>query len=523
VAARSLAHAQEHIFERQSVAKDYELKTEALRHGRGRIELPELQDALLSEVATGAMLAARGEMATLESLERERRMVTAINDGIGTFEALGRAHAFVASEGLRAEQKTAVLAVLESRDLAFNLRGAAGTGKTATLQELYRGLTEARRSVVAVAPTASAVEELQKCGFSQAMTVVRLLADPQQRHESAGQVLIVDEAGMVSSNDMAELLDLAKTKGARIVYSGDTAQIKSVSEGDALRVLERESRLHGISLLQVQRQTNAEYKAAVETLRHHPADGFSELESMGAIREVDWRLRAQEVSQAYRQAARAPNMKGQACSVLVVAATHDEIKSITYAIREDRQRTGELGKGETFIQHTALNWTEAQKKQCKKYQPGMVLEFHKAVKGVEKNEALEVVSADKTAITARKATGETVKLTARQAKAFAVFEKQDIEVSAGDKLLLQANWRDKQFHATNGELVTVVSVDQGIQLDDGRRLPAGYRQFSHGYAVTAHRSQGKTVDFAIIAAERMRRDLFCVAAIRPAGIRDGPR
>ena len=415
---------------------------------------------------------------------------------------------------MRPEQKTAVLAVLDSRDLAFNLRGAAGTGKTATLQELHRGLTEARRSVVAVAPTASAVEELQKCGFPQAMTVARLLADPQQRHESAGQVLIVDEAGMVSSNDMAELLDLAKTKGARIVYSGDTAQIKSVSEGDALRVLERESRLNSVSLLQVQRQTNAEYKAAVETLRHHPADGFSKLESMGAIREVDWRLRAQEVSQAYREAARAPNVKGQARSVLVVAATHDEIKSITYAIREDRQRAGELGKGETFTQHTALNWTEAQKKQCKNYQPGMVLEFHKAVKGVEKNEALEVVSADKTAITARKATGETVKLTARQAKAFAVFEKQDIEVSAGDKLLLQANWRDKQFHATNGELVTVVSVDQGSNYDDGRRLPAGYRQFSHGYAVTAHRSQGKTVDFAIIAAERMRRDLFYVSATR---------
>ena len=98
------------------------------------------------------MLTAGGEMATQESLGRERRMVTTINDGIGTFEALGRAHAFVASEGLRAEQKTAVLAVLETRDLAFNLRGAAGTGKTATLQELHRELREARRSVVAVEP-----------------------------------------------------------------------------------------------------------------------------------------------------------------------------------------------------------------------------------------------------------------------------------------------------------------------------------------------------------------------------------
>jgi ATP-dependent exoDNAse (exonuclease V) alpha subunit len=126
-----------------------------------------------------------------------------------------------------------------------------------------------------------------------------------------------------------------------------------------------------------------------------------------------------------------------------------------------------------------------------------------------------VVSADQSTITARTATGKTLWITSRHAKAFGVFEKQDLEVSVGDKLLLQANWRDKDFRATNGELVTVAAVESGaIQLEDGRRLPDAYRQFTHGYAVTAHRSQGKTVDFEIIAAERMARDLFYVSATR---------
>jgi len=514
-AAPSLQYASEHIFERVSVAKDYEIKTEALRHGRGRVELPEVKGALQAEIASGAMLTARGEVATQASLQRERRMVSAIDAGMGKYQALGRGREFVASDRLRPEQKQAVLAVLASRDLAFNISGAAGTGKTATLQEVQRGLTEARRSVVAVAPTASAVEELQKVGFKDAMTTARLLADPKEQARLAGQVLIVDEAGMVASKDMAELIRLAKDQGARILYSGDTAQIKSVSEGDALRVLERESQLSGVSLRQVQRQTNAEYKAAVEALRIDPAEGYDRLQKMGAIREVDWRLRAQEVSKAYQEASVVPNAKGEARSVLVVAATHDEIKSITYAVRQDRKRAGELAEGQTFQKHTALNWTEAQKKQTKNYQPGQMLEFHKAVKGVSKNEALEVVSADKSGITARKADGQTIKLTDRQAKSFGVFEKQDLEVSAGDRLLLQANWRDKTFKATNGELVTVASVDEGrIRLQDGRQMPAEYRQFTHGYAVTAHRSQGKTVDFEIIAAERMAQDLFYVSATR---------
>ena len=90
------------------------------------------------------------------------------------------------ADQLNAEQKAAVREILESRDFAVNLRGAAGTGKTKTLQEMQRGLQEARRSVVAVAPTSSAVDELRKVGFPQAMTISRLLADPKTAARTQG-------------------------------------------------------------------------------------------------------------------------------------------------------------------------------------------------------------------------------------------------------------------------------------------------------------------------------------------------
>jgi ATP-dependent exoDNAse (exonuclease V) alpha subunit len=461
------------------------------------------------------MLTARGEVATEETLDRERRMVAMIDKGVNKFKPLGRGRAFVPSSRLRAEQKEALRAVLASRDLAFNLSGSAGVGKTTLLQEVHRELTAARRSVIAVAPTAKAVEELREVGFQNAVTIARLLNDPQQQHELAGQVLIVDEAGMVSTRDMTELIGLAKTAGARIVFSGDTAQIKSVEAGDALRVLERESQMQSFALREVVRQTNAEYREAVETIRIHPAEGFAKFEAMGAIREVDWREKPGEVARIYREEAALPNREGKKRSVLIEASTHDEIKSITHAIRQDRQRAGEIDRGETLQRHEALNWTEAQKKRCQQYRPGMLLEFHKAVNGVEKNETLEVVSARKTGIVAARASGETVTLTAKQAKAFGVFERQDIEVSAGDRILLQANRREKGFRATNGELVTVASVEAGaIQLEDGRALPADYRQFTHGYAVTAHRSQGGKADFTIVMGDRMARDTFYVAVTR---------
>ena len=382
---------------------------------------------------------------------------------------------------------------------------------------MRRGLHEARRSVVAIAPTASAVEELQKVGFGDAMTVARLLADAQQQAQLAGQVLIVDEAGMISSKDMDELIRLARDKGARILYSGDTAQIKSVSEGDALRVLERESKLNRVSLRQVQRQTNAEYRAAVEALRNHPAEGFSKLEAMGAIRRSGLAPARAGSQQRLPGSFCVPNLKGEARSVLVVAATHDEIKSVTYAIRQDRKRAGEMTEGERFTQHAPVNWTEAQKKQMKNYQPGQVLAFHKAVKGIAaKNESIEVVSATSMALRPAAPTGKPSTSPANQQGVRASSKSRKLRCLPATSCFCRPTGATRNFKATNGELVTVAAVDARNRsgCEDGRELPASYRQFTHGYAVTAHRSPGKTVDFEIIAAERMAQDLFYVSATR---------
>ena len=81
--------------------------------------------------------------------------------------------------------------------------------------------------------------------------------------------------------------------------------------------------------------------------------------------------------------------------------------------------------------------------------------------------------------------------------------------------MLTANRRDAGFRATNGELVTVRGIERGrLQLEDGRTLPANYHQFDHGYAITAHRSQGKTVDGVILSADAMKQELFYVGSSR---------
>lgn len=509
-AVQSLQHAEEHLFERKTVSKDHELMTEALRHGRGKLDLGDLRGSYELEVSQGKLLQVGGNVTTQASLERERSVVAAVDQGIHRYPALGGSDHFQPKASLRPEQRHAVETILASQDFAINLRGAAGTGKTATLQEIDRGLQAAAHDVLAVAPTRSAVEELQKVGFGNSMTVSRLLEDETAQQRLRGNVLIVDEAGMVSGRQMEGLLDLARRENARILFSGDTGQIQSVESSDALRILERESRMTSVSLTGIQRQSNLEYRDAIETFRKSPDQGFAKLQDMGAVREVPYTERAQAVADVYRELTTGQNRK-----VLVVAPTHEEIGRVTQAIREELKQRHVLGHGETLHRHIPLQWTEAQKKDISNYQPDQVLVFHRASHGIEKHEALTVTNVSGSSIQTLNERGEEKSVSLTQARSFSVHERMEIEVAAGDKLLMMGNRKEPGFRATNGELTTVRSVERGIiNLEDGRSVPANYREFTHGYAVTAHRSQGKTVDHVIVSADVMKQELFYVAASR---------
>jgi hypothetical protein len=74
----------------------------------------------------------------------------------------------------------------------------------------------------------------------------------------------------------------------------------------------------------------------------------------------------------------------------------------------------------------------------------------------------------------------------------------------------------------NGQIVEVKNVEEttgAITLADGRILPPDYRTFCHGYAVTSHASQSKTVDEVVVVASSrslgaVNREQFYVSISR---------
>ena len=169
---------------------------------------------------------------------------------------------------------------------------------------------------------------------------------------------------------------------------------------------EAESGLKGTALIQVQRQTIADYREAIKELRRDPERGFEKLVEIGAVHESAWADRASTVARTWAES------QALGRDTLVVCATHDEINRVTDAIRTLRKEAGDLAEGVQVTRDVAVNWTTAQKGDMRNFQVGHRLVFHRAVKGTAKNETLDVVRLNALSVVAHNRLGRERILTA---------------------------------------------------------------------------------------------------------------
>ena len=395
------------------------------------------------------------------------------------------------ADWLGEDQRRAILHVLRTGDRIAGLRGLAGTGKTTALHELVKASNAVHVEPVFCAPTAAATDVLRKEGFN-AVTLQGLLLS--KRSLSKRNLVVLDEAGAVGIDDMKRLFELARD--ARIVLSGDTGQHASVARGDALRILERHSNFKSGQLTAIRRQRKAEYRKAVElAAQKRTVEAFTQLERMGAVVESSDGKFHDAAAQSYLKAL-AENK-----SALLVAPTWNEIKVVTEKVRDALKSSGRLAVEEMEFQvFDSLSWTEAQKRDARQYRPGMAIRFHRGKHGFDKDEMVAVIAVENDSIKVQHTDGsENVFPLSADCACFDVGEKRKLKVAAGDKLLLQANADHKRF--INGELVEVRAIQgDSVVLADGRVIPQNYRTFTHGYAVTSHAAQGKTVDEVLVVA-----------------------
>jgi hypothetical protein len=164
---KALRSSISHLFERSSVLREHEILAEALNQSLGSLDLGRLKHAAsngeggLVRLTDSPGIHLLSECYTRRGLQLEQRAVKYVNGTKNSCPALNST--FVPAAHLSQEQNEAVTSILSTRDRVFSFRGVAGSGKTTTLREVQRGLSEAGHRVFAVTPTTSAARMLRGC------------------------------------------------------------------------------------------------------------------------------------------------------------------------------------------------------------------------------------------------------------------------------------------------------------------------------------------------------------------------
>lgn len=478
----ALERAVEHFFERKSVVPERELLTQALKRSVGDSNLAQVHAAYDAAPLIRAKRDGRQLVTTPLVMAEERAMIAFARNGRGTELRLGPAEHHFTRDWLNADQRRAVAHVLRSTDRVILVRGAAGVGKTTMFQEAVEAIEQQGQTVFALAPSAAAKTVLQDEGFERAETVARFLVDPELQQAAAGHVVWIDEAGLLGTKTLGQVFQIAEKNHFRVILSGDRKQHGSVERGAALRLLETEAGLVPAEIREIQRQ-QGHYKLAVKALAAGDTErGFEELDRLGWIKEMAPDERDHQMAADYVASVT------KSLETLVVSPTHREGERITSQIRGQLQATGRVGtETRQFEAQVNLQLTEAERAEPEQYQPGQVIVFHQNATGFRKGERLAVGASP---------------VPLDKAARFQVFQPKGIELAKGDRLRVTRNGKtlDGLHRLNNGAIYEIREFDDAgnIVLANGWTIAKDYGHFTHGYCVTSHASQGRTVDRVLI-------------------------
>ncbi|SFB78228.1 conjugative relaxase domain-containing protein, TrwC/TraI family [Nocardioides terrae] len=228
------------------------------------------------------------------------------------------------------------------------VEGAAGAGKTTALRSAQTVLVRQGRRLLVVTPTLKAAEvaaaETGADGHSAAWLIHqhgwrwdddghwarRPAASPDPAAQlRRGDLLLVDEAGMLDQDTARALVTIADEAGARVALVGDRHQLPAVGRGGVLdHALAWAHPTAVVTLERVHRFTDPDYAALSLRMRKgdDPAAVFDALHHRGSI--------VVHPSDSERTAALAD---AGAAGDLILADTREQVVSLNAAIRDQRR------------------------------------------------------------------------------------------------------------------------------------------------------------------------------------------
>ncbi|MGO4145733.1 MobF family relaxase [Paenarthrobacter sp. YAF11_1] len=393
-------------------------------------QLTAASDILLSSCRLDAIVgpAGTGKTTTLGAVK------AAWEAAYGEGSVVGLAPAAASAEVLGSELR------MVTENVAKWLHESAGSGAAERAGRFFRADDRLR---VAAAISGPIVSRLQQ-------EVARLSAEQSQWQFHPNQLVIIDEASMVSTVQLAALVRQANDAGAKILLVGDPAQLDSIDAGGVLGWLDRQGKATRLST--IWRFKDPWERSASLGLREGRPSVLAEYEDHGRIRHGHY---SDMVDHAY-SAWHSDVLAGRV-SVLI-APDNETVQMLNERAQADRVSLGDVDAERTLLLRDGLR------------------------------------------------------------------------AGRGDIVIARRNDRsirdDRGEFLRNGTLLEVTEVDRrhgalrAIRKDTAATIlvPSSYVEASMelGYATTAHRSQGLTVDtgHTVVTPGRLTRELLYVSMTR---------
>jgi conjugative relaxase-like TrwC/TraI family protein len=297
----------------------------------GRPSLPE-RDTHETRYSTHELIATEQE---LLAGARERR-----GEGAGLVRDSVLASVLDRRPELSSEQAAMVRGLVSSGDGLQVVLGWAASGKTYALEPARMAWEADGYQVIGAALAARAAAALEDGSGIRSQTLARLLTDARHPERSplyAMSVVVLDEAGMAGTRNLAELARHAEEAGAKLVLVGDPAQLPEIAAGGAFRALAEE--LGALELHENRRQELRWERQALLDIREGRAQ--EAVAAYLAHRRIH--VGADPDAAKDRLVADWWQATAEGADSLMIAATRSDAEDLARRARARRVAAGEIG------------------------------------------------------------------------------------------------------------------------------------------------------------------------------------
>ena len=273
------------------------------------------------------------------TLQTEQAVLDTVEHGRAAGVAVVPTYRVLAEACLSPDQDEAVRRLCGGGERVAVMVGPAGSGKSRSLQAARQAWEAAGITVRGVAPSAVAAGVLTAQAGIASDTLAKFLLDASKGRLSLqrGQVVICDEASMVSTRDLARLELLVEDAGAKLVLVGDHYQLGSVEAGGLFRVLATDAKT--AELTGVRRFSDRWEAQATLRLRRGDPTVIDEYRDRDRVRSGNRDQALDAAHQAWLDARAADR------SVVVMAADHDTVDQLALRARAHRVDAGQVEPG----------------------------------------------------------------------------------------------------------------------------------------------------------------------------------